>query len=161
MPRFEPDPNVTLSVLDRLIDNDPNSPADPPSGRLQTIRELKAALRRDLEWLLNTRRTPGAVANTSSLLYRSLFNYGLPDISNLSIQAVADQNRLLRMMEQTISAYEPRIKGARVTLESAGPSSRVLRFVIEGLLEMDPAPERVSFDTTLELSSREYEIKGD
>jgi type VI secretion system protein ImpF len=161
MARFEPDPNVTLSVLDRLIDNDPGTPADPPAGRQQTVRQLKAALRRDLEWLLNTRRTPEAVTETPSLLYKSLFNYGLPDISNLSMQAVQDQNRLLRMMEGTISAFEPRIKGARVTLESAGPSSRVLRFVIEGLLDMDPAPERVSFDTTLELSSREYEIRGD
>ncbi len=161
MARFEPDPNVTLSVLDRLIDNDPGTPADPPAGRQQSVRQLKAALRRDLEWLLNTRRTPDAVTETSSLLYKSLFNYGLPDISNLSIQSVQDQNRLLRMMEGTICAFEPRIKGARVTLESAGPNSRVLRFVIEGLLDMDPAPERVSFDTTLELSSREYEIRGD
>lgn len=161
MARFEPDPNVTLSVLDRLIDNDPGSPADPPAGRLQTVRQLKAALRRDLEWLLNTRRSPEAVTDKTSLLSKSLYNYGLPDISNLSIQAVQDQNRLLRMMEGTIAAFEPRIIGPRVTLETSGPSSRVLRFVIEGLLDMDPAPERVSFDTTLELSSREYEIKGD
>ncbi len=161
MARFEPDPNVTLSVLDRLIDNDPGSSADPPAGRAHSLRQLKAALRRDLEWLLNTRRTPEGIQDTGLNLYRSLFNYGLPDISNLSMQAVSDQNRLLRMMEQTVSLFEPRVKGARVTLETAAGNSRVLRFLIEGLLKLDPAPERVSFDTLLELTNREYEVKGD
>ncbi len=161
MARFEPDPNVTLSVLDRLIDNEPGVPADPPAGRAHSLRQLKAALRRDLEWLLNTRRSPEAIQESSLQLYRSLFNYGLPDISNLSMQSVNDQNRLLRMMEQTVSSYEPRIKGARVMLESSGGSSRVLRFLIEGLLRLDPAPERISFDTVLELTNREYEVKGE
>lgn len=161
MARFEPDPNVTLSVLDRLIDNEPHVPADSPAGRAQSLRRLKASLRRDLEWLLNTRRTPEAIQDNSLQLYRSLFNYGLPDISNLSMQSISDQNRLLRMMEQTISIFEPRVKGARVILESAGGGSRVLRFSIEGLLKLDPAPERVSFDTVLELTNREYEVKGD
>ena len=36
-----------------------------------------------------------------------------------------------------------------------------LLFQIEGLLQMDPAPEQVSFDTTLQLSSGEYQIRGE
>ena len=38
---------------------------------------------------------------------------------------------------------------------------RALRFVIEGLLCMDPAPEPVRFDTVLELSKGQYEVKGE
>jgi predicted component of type VI protein secretion system len=38
---------------------------------------------------------------------------------------------------------------------------RALRFVIEGLLCMDPAPEPVRFDTVLELGKRAYEVKGE
>jgi len=161
MARFEPDPNVTISVLDRLIDNEPNVPADPPAGRSHSVRQLKAALRRDLEWLLNTRRTPDAVENTDLELHDSLYNYGLPDTSSMSMLSPADQNRLLRMMEQTISVFEPRIQGARVTLESPASGARSLRFCIEGLLKLDPAPERVSFDTVLDLTNREYEVKGE
>jgi type VI secretion system protein ImpF len=161
MARYEPDPNVTLSVLDRLIDNDPSSPVDPPAGRAHSLRQLKAALRRDLEWLLNTRRTPDAIQDAALQLYKSLYNYGLPDISNLSMLSIADQNRLLRMMENTLALFEPRLKSTRVLLESAGAGSRILRFLIEGLLRLDPAPERVSFDTLLELTSREYEVKGE
>jgi type VI secretion system protein ImpF len=35
-----------------------------------------------------------------------------------------------------------------------------LRFQIEGLLIMDPAPEHISFDTVLQLASGEYQVKG-
>src|ERR1022692_61546 len=48
---------VTLSVLDRLIDKDPKVSMEVPLTRAQSLRELKIAIKRDLEWLLNTRRT--------------------------------------------------------------------------------------------------------
>jgi type VI secretion system protein ImpF len=51
--------------------------------------------------------------------------------------------------------------GMRVTLEPLAGSARILRFQIQGLLKVDPAPERVSFDTMLELTKGEYEVKGD
>ncbi len=38
---------------------------------------------------------------------------------------------------------------------------RTLRFVIEGLLCMDPAPVPIRFDTELELGKGTYEIKGE
>jgi type VI secretion system protein ImpF len=37
----------------------------------------------------------------------------------------------------------------------------VLRFQIQGLLDMDPAPEHISFDTVLQLSSGEYQVRGE
>jgi type VI secretion system protein ImpF len=33
--------------------------------------------------------------------------------------------------------------------------------IIEGLLRIDPSPEHVSFDTSLELTNGEYHVKGD
>jgi predicted component of type VI protein secretion system len=41
------------------------------------------------------------------------------------------------------------------------PDSHLLRFQIEGLLRTEPAPARVFFDTTLELSRGEYEVAGE
>ena len=58
MPRQDADINVTPSLIDRLIDLEPANSSDPPSTRSQSVRQLKLALRRDLEWLLNTRRIP-------------------------------------------------------------------------------------------------------
>ncbi|HVX65312.1 MAG TPA: hypothetical protein VHA11_01850, partial [Bryobacteraceae bacterium] len=62
--------------------------------------------------------------------------------------------------ESTLATFEPRIAEPRVTMEQVGGSARVLRFQIQGILRIDPAPERVTFDTVLELSSGEYEVKG-
>ena len=60
--------------------------ADPPQTRAQSVRQLKAALRRDLEWLLNTRQIAGGVPEAFPGLEGSLYGYGLPDVSNLSGQ---------------------------------------------------------------------------
>ena len=66
------------------------------------------------------------------------------------------------MIEQTLAAFEPRLKKIKVMqLEPASATQHVLRFQIEGLLDMDPAPELISFDTVLQLSSGEYQVKGD
>ncbi len=86
----------------------------------------------------------------------------LPDVSNLNANSTRDRNRLLRMLESTVSAFEPRLSGVKVSVVDSGSNSgRQLRFQIEGLLLMDPAPELISFDTVLQLSSGEYQIKGE
>src|SRR6184192_1936558 len=133
MARRETEETVTQSVLERLIDLDPGSNTDPPQTRPQSVRQLKAALRRDLEWLLNTRQVPGGVPESYQELETSLYGYGLPDVSNLSANSVRDRNRLLRMLETTISRFEPRLRGVKVAmLDSGSNNGRQLRFQIEG-----------------------------
>jgi type VI secretion system protein ImpF len=162
MARWEPEQTVTQSVLERLIDRDPNLSADPPVTRAQSVRQLKASLRRDLEWVLNTRRTPTPAGSEFTELEQSLYNFGLPDVTTLSWDSSRDRARLARMIEQTVATFEPRITGLKViAMESASGAQHVLRFQIQGLLDMDPAPEHISFDTVLQLSSGEYQVKGE
>ena len=162
MPRWEPEQTVTVSVIERLTDRDPGVESEPPLTRAQSVRQLKASLRRDLEWLLNTRRRPDAVESEYKELEQSLFNYGLADISNLSWDSARDRSRVSRMIEKTITTFEPRIKRLKVVAADAAPGAKhVLRFQIEGLLDMDPAPEHVSFDTVLQLSSGDIQVKGE
>ncbi len=162
MAKADADAIVTLPVLDRLIDREPNLAADPFITRAQSVRQLKASLRRDLEFLLNTRRTPEPATDAFKELKKSLFNYGLPDFTSVSLNSPKDKNSLLRAMEETIATFEPRLASVRVSLiEDPNPMNRILRFQIEALLLMDPAPEQISFDTTLNLTSGGYEIKGD
>lgn len=152
---------VTQSLLDRLIDDKPRE-ADAPMSRAQSVRNLKESLKHDLEWLLNTRRNPDAAPDSMQELSQSLFNYGLPDFSSLSVSSTRDRDRLLVELERTVALFEPRLKDIRVTLttETLG-YSRVLNFQIEGMLQMDPAPEQVSFDTVLQLASGEYKVRGE
>src|SRR2546426_2327746 len=48
---------VTLSVLDRLLDDEPKSKVEGPLTHSKSLAQLKVAIRRDLENLLNTRCT--------------------------------------------------------------------------------------------------------
>ncbi|MEO8050709.1 MAG: type VI secretion system baseplate subunit TssE [Acidobacteriota bacterium] len=163
MAKQDSDLTVTPSLIDRLIDRDPRAGSDPHTTRAQSVRQLKAALRRDLEWLLNTRRNPNAAGESLAELSRSLFNYGLPDFSSLSLNSPRDRGRLLVELEKTVAIFEPRLQQVRVSLvDTPGHNSpRVVHFQIEGMLQMDPSPEQVSFDTTLQLSSGEYQIRGE
>jgi type VI secretion system protein ImpF len=160
MPTTEREGPVTLSVLDRLIDQEPERKLEPPLTRARSLRELKAALRRDLEWLLNTRRTIEESPASLKELERSLYNYGLPDVSSLYLRSSNDQNTLLKAIRTAINYFEPRLLNIKVALEPAAADARVLRFSIEGLLRMDPAPEHVFFDTMLEPMSGQYQVKG-
>ncbi|MDQ2901243.1 MAG: type VI secretion system baseplate subunit TssE [Acidobacteriota bacterium] len=142
------------SVLDRLLGPDPPTQA-------RSIQKVKDSLKRDLEWMLNTRRNPKPVPDGLSELNNSLYVYGVPDISSLSLNSERDRNRLLLILDQTISALEPRLTNVRVTLDNSNARPRELRFVIHGLLLIDPSPEPVYFDTVLELNSGEYQIAGE
>ena len=162
MPQWEPERAVTQSVLERLIDQDPLIASEPAPTRNQSVRQLKASVRRDLEWLLNTRRTPEPAGHELRELEQSLFNYGVPDLTALNRESAHDRNRLARVIEETVAVFEPRLKKIKVVpLEAASGAQHILRFQIEGLLDMDPSPEHISFDTVLQLSSGEYQVKGD
>ncbi|HXP84554.1 MAG TPA: type VI secretion system baseplate subunit TssE [Bryobacteraceae bacterium] len=152
---------VTPSVLDRLIDMEPRQAEDSPSTRAQSVRRLRLAVRRDLEWLLNTRRNPDEAPESLAELSQSVYNYGLPDFSAVSLNSPKDRDWLLVEVERTVALFEPRLKDVRVTLLDTPGVNRVLHFQIEGMLQMDPAPEQVSFDTVLQLTNGEYQIRGD
>jgi type VI secretion system protein ImpF len=163
MARSDSDLTVSPSLLDRLIDREPNAKHDAAMSRPQSVRLLKASLRRDLEWLLNTRRNAEAAPESMNELSQSLYNYGLPDFAALSINSPKDRDRLLLELENTVALFEPRLRDIRVSMveETGGGYSRVIHFQIEAMLQMDPAPEQVSFDSILQLSSGEYQIRGE
>jgi len=161
MPRRDQSGPVTLSVLDRLIDHDPKRSSEVPLTRPQSLRELKAAIKRDLEWLLNTRRTIEPSPEEDRETARSVYHYGFADLSSRSVLSSKDHNDLAREMESVIAVFEPRLKRAKVRMEKVEGSYHALRFVIEGMLCMDPAPEPVRFDTVLEIGKGTYEVKGE
>jgi len=150
-----------FSVLDRLVDLEPGESAEAPVTAAQSVRQLKQAIKRDLEWLLNTRRIREASSDPAAELTQSLYNYGLPDLSGFGLHTPKDHQRLTWTLESTLATFEPRLENVKVTLQPVDAASRQLRFQIEGLLRMDPAPERISFDTLVELTSGVYRVKGE
>jgi type VI secretion system protein ImpF len=158
MPRGDSEARITQSVLDRLIDSDIEISADPAPTRSRSLRELKQAIRRDLEWLLNTRRGIFPLPPHSEQLENSIASYGLPDFSSASVKNPSDQSYILRTLETAIETFEPRLQGVAITLDTGGETERALRFRIDAQLQLDPAPEPVRFDTMLQLFSGEYEV---
>jgi type VI secretion system protein ImpF len=155
------EPPVRASVLDRLIDHDPRNTADPPITRAESVRRLKAALLRDIEWLLNTRRTPETAGDAYPEVQRSLYHYGLPDTTSMSADSPADRQRLLGLVEEVVRIFEPRLMNVRVSPGAAVEGrGRHIRFVIEGVLRLDPEPERIVFDTILEGASGKFLVTG-
>ena len=60
-------------------------PDDAPMTYKKSVDRLKAALQRDLEWLLNTRRIALELPESAEELRRSLFYYGLPEFAGRNI----------------------------------------------------------------------------
>ncbi|HEU4628437.1 MAG TPA: type VI secretion system baseplate subunit TssE [Gemmatimonadaceae bacterium] len=151
---------VQQSVLDRLMDDEPRLAGDPSMTWSDSVRALKQTLRRDLEWLLNTRRTPQPAPEACEEVRQSLYRYGLPDVTSLHRDAPDTPARLALEVEEAIALFEPRLAGARVSLvEDDAGGERRIHFVIEAMLRMDPTPERVVFDTVLDVAKNEFEVQ--
>ena len=84
MAKRELERTVQPSVLDRLTDEDPRSATDPRVSYAESLRQFKVGVQRDLEWLLNTRRTPTPAPAELLEVSRSLYNFGVPDITSMS-----------------------------------------------------------------------------
>lgn len=160
MPRADLENLVTIPLLDRLIDRDPRNTQEPLMSRAQSVRYLKESLRRDIEWLLNTRRINEESTDPKAELTHSLFNYGLPDLTHYSFNSSRDMGRVTWLLENTVAIFEPRLRNAKVYVEPVDKASLKIKFRVEGMLVMDPAPERVSFDTTLDVTSQSYTVEG-
>ena len=78
--------SAKLSVLDRLIDQEPKRTTEAPHSAAQSLRDLKASLRRDIEWLLNTRCSIQDPPAGSTELLHSLYTNGMPDVCSLSLK---------------------------------------------------------------------------
>ena len=160
MPRTDNEVRIVPSVLDRLIDYEPELSREPPASRSKSLRLLKQSVKRDLECMLNTRQSIVYVEPEMKELTNSLACYGLPDFSNASVKSPSDQNRLRRALETAIAVFEPRLEDVKVSLESTGGGvERVLHFRIDARLRVDPAPEPVTFDTRLHVTSGEYTVQ--
>jgi type VI secretion system protein ImpF len=160
MPSLDKEGPVTLSVLDRLIDQEPERLLEPPLTRAQSLRDLRAALRRDLEWLFNTRSTIDEPPESLREVERSVYSYGIHDTSSLYLRSPKDQDFLAKTIKSAITFFEPRLMAVKVTIEPASEEVHGFHFSIEGLLRMDPAPEPVFFDTLLEPSSGQYKVSS-
>jgi type VI secretion system protein ImpF len=159
MPRTDNELRVTTSVLDRLLDYEPEISREPIASRSKTLRQLKQSVMRDLEWLLNTRQVVGGIPADLKETNDSVAMYGLPDFTVLTMDSADDQKFIKHEIEQAIKRFEQRLEAVVVSVEPIYSSERIVRFRIDARLKVDPTPEPITFDTVLQLGSGEYEVR--
>jgi len=152
------EPRIRLSVVDRLL-----AAGGGTASLSESVTDLRDAVRRDLERLLNTRRIAEPAPDEYPEVQNSIYHYGLADITSLSGDSDPARRRLIRQVEDAIELFEPRLTNVRVTAVEtpARADRRQIRFHIDAMLRMDPEPERVAFDTVLETASGRIEVAGD
>lgn len=174
--------NPTLSLLDRLSVKDretyddallaaekKNPDSDAGRKRRQAdkfyhqdvVQRYKASVKRDLEWLLNTRTVFDKEKRVEKYaeLSTSVYAYGLEDITSVNVGSVLDQRRLVEMMERSVRLFEPRLRDIHIEFDTVAGGSRSLKFKITGVLMIYPEPENIWFDTVLDSNNGKYEVK--
>ena len=158
------DQPIALSVLDRLIDADLDDRGFRLRGREQALVSQRAAVVRDLEWLLNTRRIPDEAPDDFPEVQSSVYHYGIRDVTSLSGESAAVKRLLARDIREAIRIFEPRLSQVRIVWSDEddgedGAKYR-LRFRIDALLDVDPETERVSFDAVLDSVQGDFAVHG-
>ena len=159
MARTELDRAVRPSLLDRLTDLEPREASDRTITREESAAAFRRSVQRDVEALLNTRRTIVGVPAGCNEVLRSAHEYGLADTTGLSVGTPEGRNRLTDDIRESLLRFEPRLFNVKVVLvETTQLKAQQVRFTIEATLRMDPSPEQIVFDTVLEISRGTYDI---
>ena len=153
MARSRLDTPVKQSLLDRLTDR-----ADWPTTHAASLNLYREGLRRDVEWLLNTRQAQTGACDDLPEAARSVLHYGLPDLSWMSGKR-DNAETLKATLLSTLRRYEPRIHDPEVTLLPGEHTARRLRFQVRGTLRLETGEENVTFDTNFEISTGEYVVR--
>src|SRR4051812_47644957 len=120
MARQTPQLGLQPSILDRLIDPESAGTAIMTG---YNVEKMYAAVLRDLEDLLNTRRTSVREFENDPELRRSILTYGLPDYVSSESLSETQRKGIGRAIQQVVEECEPRLRDVRVTLLTAAEVS--------------------------------------
>lgn len=150
------------SLLDRLTDTDPENSSESRERRVLSIQRLRAAVLRDLGWLLNT----GYLETTDDLddypnVRNSVLNYGVPDLSGAAV-AGTEAERMEKAVREAIVKFEPRINSrtlkVRVNIDNLRMNRNAMTFEIEGELWAEPTPLALFLKTELDLETGDVAV---
>jgi type VI secretion system protein ImpF len=146
------------SLLDRLTDNASDHRRETPDQQTLSMQQLRAAVLRDLAWLLNTTNLATSEDLTGfPLSGRSTLNFGIPGFTGLI--GTADQLLGLETtIAEAIRAFEPRIRPETLKVKlrpaAADQATTAITFEIQGELWAQPVPQQLFLETAIELETR-------
>lgn len=152
------------ALLDRLTDDEPKERLESRDRRVMSMRQLRAAVLRDLSWLLNSPSRPaGDEIYDYPLVARSVLNYGMADLSGLTATS-ARSRRLEHQVRDAVLRFEPRIVAStlqvRIAQDGTTDSTRhAYAFEIAGDVCPLPMPEALYVRTEVDLETGRCEIR--
>ncbi len=154
------EPHLQASVLDRLIDRQPEASGEPAQYRFVSLAELKRSVLRDLENMLNTRRIIVDPPPSFVEVQKSLFTYGLKDITSYNPSSRSGLQQLRLEVERAIRIFEPRLRNVVVQMDTTHMTKRSIRFRVSAYLVVEPIKEPIVFDTVLDVQQGQYHVSG-
>ena len=152
------------ALLDRLTDNDRERRNEAREHGAMNKDRLRAAVLRDLAWLLNATEHSG-VDDWAAYphAHRSVLNFGLPALSGQTASSL-DTRTLEDMVQQAILDHEPRILPATLRVEATTTASllerhNLLSFRISGQLWAQPMPLELLLQTDIDLESGHVRVQ--
>lgn len=148
----------TPGLFDRLLGVPVRGAGGASLTRL-SVEDLKEAVARDLEALLNTRSAlPEELLKGYPECSDSIITYGLTDFADRSLSSPSDRAYICSCIEQAIARHEPRLRKVRALLEVREESVNRLTFSISAILVARASEEPVQFDAVLHPSTLHYSI---
>lgn len=158
--RLPADQPLVPSLLDRLMSGDASGTRAGAGQRRYTVNQLKSALRRDLEDLLNSHQRAAAAPPDLAALGRSIFDYGIPDLTDVELSSAAQVEAFRARLESAILQFDPRFRRVDVQVEKADPLDHTLRFRIDAVVFVHPAEEELVLHSYLEPTTRRFAFSG-
>ncbi|MGO7905361.1 type VI secretion system baseplate subunit TssE [Rhizobium leguminosarum] len=152
---------LARSILDRLIDEAPDRTVDPPMSFVDQVRDVREAIRRDLEALLNTRRCLATPPAALSELRDALVSYGVDGIVSANLMTDQAKLKLAQAIERRIALFETRLADVRVTiLKSRTMTERALRMRIQATFSLHEGMPPISFESTIDPSTQRFLVEA-
>ena len=160
--RFRPvSQRLAQSVLDRLLDDEPDRAQDPLTPIGAQVKELREAIRCDLEALLNTRRCPQSPPSFLGDLGDSLLSYGVDGFVSANLLTDAARAQFAYALERRIALFETRLSDVRVTvLRNRAVAERALRLRIDGYFRLHDGMPPISFESTMDPSTQRFLVEA-
>ncbi len=150
-----------LSVFDRLIDDAPEVAQEIEQSRSSLYNQVRDALKRDLEAILNSRRRFLSPPGHLQYLNNSLMNYGLTDFTNESVKSPEFQQHFHDHVVDVLTRLEPRLSNVELKmLDAKDQFDRSLRFRIQGTMILGEGErEEMVFNSYLDALERSVVIE--
>lgn len=145
------------SLLDRLIDDNPEQLNESRDKRIMNISKLRDCVIRDISHLLNAHHMEGnADIDNFSEIQSSVLNYGVSGLTGFSMHNI-DVNNAERSIRQAIINFEPRILKntlkVSMTRDTEKSSNHAIVFRIEGQIWAIPIPLMLMLKTEIDLET--------